>query len=84
MSIENITPEMKSQSETMIAKTEHSESRPQSRGSAGGGAKAPADHPSAHTARTSGPEGRSCRLCGPPIPGKRRYWCSDRCRMKAG
>ena len=34
--------------------------------------------------RTSGSGGRSCRVCGAPITGRRRNgFCSDRCRLRS-
>ena len=35
------------------------------------------------TSRTSGADGRSCRLCGAEIQGRRRNgFCGDRCRLR--
>ena len=59
--------------------------RPQSRDEAEGQGETPASRPSVNTTRTSGSEGRSCRVCGQPITGRRRNgFCSDRCRLRAG
>ena len=40
-------------------------------------------HDSLRITRTSASEGHSCRQCGESVPGRRRNFCSDRCRMRA-
>ena len=71
---------------TMVAKTKNYEAqeRPHSRDPAEGQSRTPSGRPAGNTTRTSGSAGRSCRVCGAPITGRRRNgFCSDRCRMQA-
>ena len=58
--------------------------QPQSGSTAEYGGEASASRPSRNTTRTSGSDGRFCRVCSGPITGRRRNnFCSDRCRLRA-
>ena len=70
----------------MVAKTKNSKvrERPQSRIEAAGRGETSASRPAGNTTRTSASAGRSCRMCGAQITGRRRNgFCSDRCRLRA-
>ena len=70
----------------MAPKTKDSEvqEQPQSRDEAEGRAQTSASRPAGNTTRTSASAGRSCRMCGAQITGRRRNgFCSDRCRLRA-
>ncbi len=58
--------------------------RPDSAEQAAEKGQAQASHEPGQTTRTSAFSGRSCRLCGQPITGRRTRFCSDSCRMRAG
>ena len=70
----------------MVTKTNDSEVQEpaQSRDGAKGRAQTSASRPAGNTTRTSASAGRSCRVCGAQITGRRRNgFCSDRCRLRA-
>ena len=57
--------------------------RPQSGAEAEGRGETPVSRLPGDITRTSGADGRFCRLCGAEIQGRRRNgFCSDRCRLR--